>query len=202
MGDAHRSTTRASVPPDLAADVRRSDDSPPHGRRFVSARQRRAGGIAAHQQQRASPVGGHAGTTHGLYAERRAQSGAVVVGLRRARAGARSDRSVRRARVLGDARRTREIGIRIAVGAEPRHVFRLVLDYALRRVAVGLTAGLALSLALSRTIAGLLYGVSADDPLTLAGVLVLLVGVGALAGYVPARRAARIDPVATALRAE
>jgi putative ABC transport system permease protein len=96
-------------------------------------------------------------------------------------------------------RRTREIGTRVALGAGRGHVLRLVLCDSLRLAAAGAALGLAVSLALGRTLAGLLYGVGPRDPWTLGGVSALLVLVALVAAYVPARRALRIDP-AEALR--
>jgi predicted permease len=92
------------------------------------------------------------------------------------------------------ANRTREFGVRIALGATPRDVLRMVLGRGLRLAAWGVAAGLAGSLALSRLISGLLYGVQPNDALTLATVSLLLVSVTLVACYVPAWRAARVDP--------
>jgi macrolide transport system ATP-binding/permease protein len=97
--------------------------------------------------------------------------------------------------------RTREIGVRLALGAQSSHVLRLVIGEGMRLAVVGAVIGLFLSLLLARLMKSLLFGVSALDPLTYAGVAALLVGVALLACYVPARRATRIDPM-TALRNE
>lgn len=99
------------------------------------------------------------------------------------------------------AQRTFEIGVRIALGATRRSVFRLVLGQSLRLVACGLAAGVAASFALSRILAAFLYNTASSDALTLAGVSGIMVFVALLAGYVPARRAASVDPL-TALRVE
>jgi predicted permease len=98
------------------------------------------------------------------------------------------------------ALRTHEIGIRMALGASLGDVQRLVLWQGLRLTAIGLSLGLALSFGLTRFIASFLYGVGAHDPLTVIGVVVLLAAMSLLACYFPARRAARVDPVA-AIRA-
>jgi predicted permease len=98
-------------------------------------------------------------------------------------------------------RRTREIGIRMALGAERGAVLRLVVGQGLRLVAVGVALGLLASLAAARLIESQLYGVGARDPLTFAGVAALLVAVALLACLIPARRAARVDPM-SALRCE
>jgi predicted permease len=92
------------------------------------------------------------------------------------------------------AQRTREIGVRMALGARRRDVRRLVLGGALRLVAVGAGVGLAAALALSQLTHGLLYGVAAHDPAAFSMSLGLLALVALLAGYLPASRAARIDP--------
>ncbi|HEY3188888.1 MAG TPA: FtsX-like permease family protein, partial [Solirubrobacteraceae bacterium] len=97
--------------------------------------------------------------------------------------------------------RSREIGIRVALGAHPAHLRRMVLGQALLLAAGGVVVGLLGSLALSRVIAGLLFELSPTDPGTLAGVAALLTGVALLASYLPARRATRVDPI-TALRSE
>jgi predicted permease len=99
------------------------------------------------------------------------------------------------------AQRTREIGIRVALGAQGRDVLRLVAGRGMLLVGVGLGLGLACALALTRFMEGLLYGVSATDPLTFALVVLLLGGVALLACLAPARRAAKVDPV-VALRYE
>jgi putative ABC transport system permease protein len=99
------------------------------------------------------------------------------------------------------ARRTHEIGIRMALGAKKRDVLRLVIVMGLRLVAVGVAVGLGVSLMLGRVIATELWGVSAYDPMTLAAVTVLLLTTGVVACWVPARRAARVDPL-VALRYE
>jgi putative ABC transport system permease protein len=99
------------------------------------------------------------------------------------------------------ARQTREIGIRIALGAEPARVVRSVVRGALLLAAVGLGAGLVLGMAGSRLLGGLLYGVGALDPLTFGGAAVLLLTMSLLAAWLPARRAAWVDPM-IALRAE
>jgi predicted permease len=91
--------------------------------------------------------------------------------------------------------RTHEIGVRVALGASRTDVLRLVLLQGLRLIALGLVLGLALALALTRFIAGLLYGVSSTDPATVISVVVLLGAIGALACYLPALRATRINPV-------
>ena len=97
------------------------------------------------------------------------------------------------------SRRTREIGVRTALGATRGHVVRLVVGEAFGLVLVGLAIGAVGARALTRFMSGLLYGVTAGDPLTFAGVLLALVAVALAAAYGPARRALRADPL-TALR--
>jgi putative ABC transport system permease protein len=93
--------------------------------------------------------------------------------------------------------RTHEIGIRVALGASRSDVMRLVLGQGLRLTVIGLALGLALSLGLTRFLAGLLYGVSANDPVTVASVTALLAVIAVLACYLPALKAMRVDPVAS-----
>jgi predicted permease len=90
--------------------------------------------------------------------------------------------------------RTQEIGVRIALGATPAAVMRLILGQALRPVAIGAAVGLAAALAASRVLATQLFGVNRTDPLTIAAVVATLIGVALLASAVPARRAAAVDP--------
>ena len=97
--------------------------------------------------------------------------------------------------------RTREIGIRLAIGATPADVLRLVVGQATRIASVGIVLGLAGSLVLTRIMATLLFDVSPLDPVTFVACTLLLFGVAALASYLPARRATRIDPQ-TAIRAD
>ncbi len=92
-------------------------------------------------------------------------------------------------------RQTREIGIRIALGAQRRDVLRLVLQQGMRPVVFGSVAGVAGSLMASRLVASQLYGVSPSDPLTLTSIFALLVTAALLACWLPARRAARVDPI-------
>jgi ABC-type antimicrobial peptide transport system permease subunit len=89
----------------------------------------------------------------------------------------------------------RTMGIRIALGASRRRIAGLVLRQSLTLAAAGLGAGLLGAWWLARLLATLLYGVSASDPLTFAAVPVILLAVALIAGYVPARRASRVDPV-------
>jgi putative ABC transport system permease protein len=99
------------------------------------------------------------------------------------------------------ARRTREIGVRMALGAFRGDVLLMVLREAMALAAIGLGIGLAGSLALTRFISSLLFGTSDKDPIILAGAMALLMAVAALAAYIPARRASAIEPIA-ALRGE
>ena len=101
----------------------------------------------------------------------------------------------------GVARRTNEIGIRMALGAQGRSVLWLVLREALLLVVIGLVVGVLASLALTKTAESLLYQLKPNDPLTIALATIVLMVVAVVAGYLPARRAARVDPM-TALREE
>jgi predicted permease len=97
--------------------------------------------------------------------------------------------------------RTREIGIRMALGAQQYDVLRMVMTHAAKLTATGIATGVAASLALTRLMSSLLFGVTARDPVTFAGVVVVLALVALAAGCVPARRAMRVDPM-VALRDE
>jgi ABC-type antimicrobial peptide transport system permease subunit len=101
----------------------------------------------------------------------------------------------------GVSQRRAEFGVRLALGAEPSDVMRLVLRQSLVMVVGGVVAGAALAVPLSSTLRSMLFGVSPGDPLTIAAVAALIVAAGLLATYVPARRGTRVDPV-SALRAE
>jgi predicted permease len=93
------------------------------------------------------------------------------------------------------AERTREVGLRLALGAQPTAVVRMLLGTSARVAAIGITAGLLLSAGLTRFVATQLYDMSALDPVTLTGASVLLFGVALTAAFIPAWRATRIDPV-------
>jgi len=99
------------------------------------------------------------------------------------------------------ARRRNEIGVRIALGAEQGRVVRMVLGEVGRVVIAGVVCGVGLSFAVTRLVKAFLYGVTPTDPTTLAASVLLLVTAGIAAAALPARRAARLDPVA-ALREE
>jgi predicted permease len=96
--------------------------------------------------------------------------------------------------------RTQEIGIRMALGASARDLQSRIILQTLGLAAIGMLLGAVVSWILARTISGLLYGVTSTDPVTFGGMVVVLTGVAAVAGYLPARRASRIDPM-LALRA-
>jgi putative ABC transport system permease protein len=99
------------------------------------------------------------------------------------------------------SRRTREIGVRVALGARSRDVLTMILSQGMRTILIGLAIGLMGSLALTRTLASFLFGISATDPLTFAAVIALLIVAALLACYIPARRATKVDPM-VALRYE
>ena len=99
------------------------------------------------------------------------------------------------------SRRTREIGVRVALGARSRDVLAMILGQGMRTLMIGIVIGVAGALTLTRTMQSLLFGVSATDPLTFAAVIALLAAAALLACYIPARRAAKVDPM-VALRYE
>jgi ABC-type antimicrobial peptide transport system permease subunit len=98
-------------------------------------------------------------------------------------------------------RRTNEIGIRMALGAQRRHLLWMVLRESVLMVTVGLTLGLPLALIATRWIKSFLFGVPPIDPVAMGGAIVLMATVSTLAGYLPARRATKVDPM-VALRCE
>jgi ABC-type antimicrobial peptide transport system permease subunit len=97
--------------------------------------------------------------------------------------------------------RTREIGIRMALGAARDHILKLLLGWALSMVILGVITGIIGSVAITRVLSGFLFGIKSTDPITFLAVPLLLAMVALLASYVPARRATRVDPL-IALRDE
>ena len=91
--------------------------------------------------------------------------------------------------------RTHEIGIRMALGAQKHDVLRMILGQGLRPALFGLSIGIVVTLRLTRLLTGLLYGVKPNDPFTFVTVAVILISVALLACYIPARRAANVDPM-------
>lgn len=101
----------------------------------------------------------------------------------------------------GVAQRTREIGVRVALGADRRAIARLVLSGGFHLAAIGIAIGAAAALAATRALASKLYGVTAADPLTFGAIAILVSAIALVASYLPARRASTVDPT-EALRAE
>jgi len=99
------------------------------------------------------------------------------------------------------AQRTREIGIRMALGAQRKDVLKMTVKQGLKLVLIGIGLGLVVALALTRVMASLLFGVSATDPITFLSIPLVLLAVAAVASYIPALRATRVDPM-VALRAQ
>ena len=99
------------------------------------------------------------------------------------------------------AQRTREIGIRVALGARPSDVMRLVVSRGMALAGIGAALGIGGALGLVKTISALLYGITPTDPVSFAAVTALLLGVALVACWLPTRAAMRVDP-AVALRAE
>lgn len=95
----------------------------------------------------------------------------------------------------GVAKRTSEIGVRMAIGARSSEILRLVIGGGLRLAAMGVVAGLAAGFAVTRLVSSFLFGVSPFDPVIYASVIPLLLAVTSLACYFPARRATRLDPI-------
>lgn len=93
------------------------------------------------------------------------------------------------------AQRTREIGLRMALGAQPAHVLKLVVGQGLKLVLIGVGIGLVASLLMTRAMSSLLFGISPTDPATLTVISVVLTAVAVLASYLPARRATKVDPL-------
>ena len=111
------------------------------------------------------------------------------------RSGRRSARASTVAMAYTVTQRTREIGVRLAIGATPGDVLRLVVGQTARIAAGGLVIGVFAALLLTRLLRGLLFGVTPLDPATFVLASAALLGVAVLAGYLPARRAAAIDPL-------
>jgi ABC-type antimicrobial peptide transport system permease subunit len=97
--------------------------------------------------------------------------------------------------------RTREIGIRMALGAQPAGLLQMFVRHGLLLAGIGAVIGLGAAAGLTRLMSSLLFGITALDPLTYAGVATILIVAAALASYLPARRATRVDPL-DALRAD
>jgi ABC-type antimicrobial peptide transport system permease subunit len=99
------------------------------------------------------------------------------------------------------AGRTKEIGIRMALGADPQRMMRSIIGQTLRTILPGLLVGLLAALACGRLVTTLLYDVAPHDPIAITAAIAAMIGIAAIAGYVPARRACRVEPV-VALREE
>ena len=132
---------------------------------------------------------------------RPARSGALLLGALSMQAWVLAMAGVYGVVAYTVSRRTREIGIRMALGARPGNILRLVIRQGLRLILIGIGTGLLLSLAASRILSSALFGLSAFDPLTFVGVSLLVAAVALLACYIPARKATRIEAMA-ALRYE